>query len=134
MLLESVGCIMKKNRRVLTVNGNQYVWWHGIGEGLASVTLSPFEDKTSKVKVEFRDAAYQCVSRNSYTFPLYFELEKDCKRRTLKLLESGMAALLAAELSKRDVFQPRNQVVMNGYELLDDLGYDILHIENGIEF
>ncbi|MDE7185037.1 MAG: hypothetical protein K2O40_11330 [Lachnospiraceae bacterium] len=98
---------MKKNRRVITVNGNKYVWWHGIGKGITSVTISPFEDKTSKAEVEFRDPANQCESRNSYTFPLYFELEKDSERRTLKLIEPGMAALLAAALSKRDVFQPR---------------------------
>lgn len=71
MLLESVGCIMKKNRRVLTVNGNQYVWWRGIGEGFTSVILSPFEDKTSKVKVEFRDAVYQSFMDDSKELAAY---------------------------------------------------------------
>ena len=71
MLLESVGCIMKKNRRVLTVNGNQYVWWRGIGEGFTSVILSPFEDKTSKVKVEFRDAVYQSFMDESKELAAY---------------------------------------------------------------
>lgn len=62
---------MKKNRRVLTVNGNQYVWWRGIGEGFTSVILSPFEDKTSKVKVEFRDAAYQSFMDDSKELAAY---------------------------------------------------------------
>lgn len=125
---------MKKNRRVLTVNGNKFVWWHGIGEGFASVTLSPFEDKTSKARVEFRDFSYQYESCNSFTFPLYFEVEKDCKRGSLKVIEPGMAALLAAGLCERDVFQPRKQLVLNGYEVLEELGYGIIRTEYGIEF
>ena len=51
---------MKKNRRIITVDGNKYVWWYEIGVGLSVVTVSPFEDKTSKVRIEFRDTEHDC--------------------------------------------------------------------------
>ena len=59
---------MKKNRRIITVDGNKYVWWYEIGVGLSVVTVSPFEDKTSKVRIEFRDTEHDC---DTDTF-LYF--------------------------------------------------------------
>lgn len=124
----------KKNRRTITVNGNQYVWWYGINEGLTSIIISPFEDKISKIKIKFQDAAYHWEYKNSFTFPLYIELEKDGKQRNLKLIEPGIVALLTSYLSQKNMFKSRNQMELNGYKLLEDMAYHIKEIKNEIEF
>ena len=125
---------MKKNRRTITVDGNKYVWWHEIGAGLSVVTISPFEDKTSKVRIEFQDTECDCDYGYGFTFPLYVELEKDREQRSLKLIEPGMAALLTMYLSQRERFKTRKEITLHGYELLADMGYNIIRIKNGVDF
>ncbi len=123
---------MKKKYRVITVNEKKYVWWYSIGAGLSTVTISPFEDKTSKVNVEFRDTEHKY--KFDIVFPLYLELKRNGEQRGLKTIESGMAALLAVYLSQRKFFETRKYITLNGYQLLKDMGFDIIRIENGFEF
>ena len=125
---------MQKNRRTITVDGKKYVWWYRIDAGLCVVTVSPFEDKTSKIRIEFKDTKCDCDYGYCFTFPLYVELEKDREQSRFKLIEPGMAALLAACLFQRELFQTRKEITLHGYELLADMGYDIIRIENGIDF
>ena len=125
--------ILKRNRRKITVGGKQYVWWYGIGAGLCTATVSPFEDKTSKVRVAFKDTTCDCGGCG-FAFPLYVELEKEQERRRLKLIEPGTAALLTMYLSKRGLFKTRKEVILHGYALLADMGYHIIQIENGVDF
>ena len=125
---------MKKNRRTITVDGNRYVWWYGVGAGLCVVAISPFEDKTSKICIEFQDTECDCDYGYCFTFPLYVELEKDREQRRLKLIQSGMAALLTMYLSQRERFKTRKEITLDGYELLTDMGYNIIGIENGVDF
>ncbi|MDE7320982.1 MAG: hypothetical protein K2N46_14795 [Lachnospiraceae bacterium] len=125
---------MKKNRRTITVDGNKYVWWYGTGAGLCAVTISPFEDKTSRVRIKFQDTECDHDYRYGFTYPLYVELEKDRGQRRLKLIEPGMAALLTMYISRRELFKTRKEITLYGYELLADMGYDIVRIENGFEF
>ena len=125
---------MKKNKRIITVDGNKYVWWYKIGIGLSVVTVSPFEDKTSKVRIVFKDTEHDCDYGYVFVFPLYVELEKDRGQRRLKLIEPGMAALLTMYISRRELFKTRKEITLYGYELLADMGYDIVWIENGFEF
>jgi len=123
---------MKRKYRIITVNQNKYVWWYGIGAGVSAVTISPFEDKTSKVIIEFRDTEHKY--KYDIIFPLYLELKRNGERRGLKTIEPGMAALLTAYLSRMEMFKTRRQVTLNGYQLLKDMGFDIIRIENGFEF
>lgn len=125
---------MKKNRRKITVDGNKYVWWYRIGAGLCSVTVLPFEDKTSKVHIVFKDTGCDCDYGYGFTFPLYVELEKDREWRRLKLIEPGMAAFLTMYLFQRGLFKTRKEITLHGYELLTDMGYNIIQIENGFDF
>lgn len=125
---------MKRTRRKITVDGNKYVWWYGIGAGLCVVTVSPFEDKTSKVRIEFKDTECDCDYGYGFTFPLHVELEKDRERRRLKLIEPGMAALLTMYLSQKELFKTRKEITLYGYELLADMGYNIIRIEDGVDF
>ncbi len=125
---------MKKNRRKITVDGNKYVWWYRIGAGLCVVTISPFGDKTSRIRIEFKDAECDCDYGYGFKFPLYVELEKDRKRCHLKLIEPGMAALLTMYLSKKKLFKTRKEITLHGYKLLVDMGYNIIRIENGVDF
>lgn len=125
---------MKKNRRKITVDGNKYVWWYRIDPGLCVVTVSPFEDKTSKIRIEFKDTTCDCDYGYCFTFPLYVELEKDREQSRLKLIEPGMATLLVTCLFQRELFQTRKEITLHGYELLADMGYDIIRIENGVDF
>ncbi len=106
-----MGChIMKKNRRTITVDGNKYVWWYKIGAGLCIVTVSPFEDKTSKVCTEFKDTECDCDYGYGFTFPLYVELEKDGEQCRLKLIDPRMAALLTMYLFQRKLFKTRKEI------------------------
>ena len=77
---------MKKNKRIITVDGNKYVWWYKIGIGLSVVTVSPFEDKTSKVRIVFKDTEHDCDYGYVFVFPLYVELEKDREQSCLKFM------------------------------------------------
>ena len=121
---------MKKNRRTITVDGNKYVWWYRIDAGLCVVTVSPFEDKTSKIRITKCDCDYGYC----FAFPLYVELEKDREQSRLKLIEPEMATLLVTCLFQRELFQTRKEITLHGYELLADMGYDIIRIENGVDF
>ena len=125
---------MKKNRRNITVGGNKYVWWYRIDAGLCVITVSPFEDKTSKIHIEFKDTKCDCDYGYCFTFPLYVELEKDREQSRFKLIEPGMASLLAACLCQRELFQTRKEITLHGYELLADRGYELGDVENGIDF
>lgn len=125
---------MKKNRRTITVDGNKYVWWYRIDAGLCVVTVSPFEDKTSKIHIEFKDTKCDCDYGYCFTFPLYVELEKDREQSHLKLIEPGMATLLVTCLFQRELFQTRKEITLHGYELLADMGYDIIRIEKGVDY
>ena len=125
---------MKKNRRNITVGGNKYVWWYRIDAGLCVITVSPFEDKTSKIHIEFKDTKCDCDYGYCFTFPLYVELEKDGEQSRLKLIEPGMAALLITSLFQRALFQTRKEITLHGYEQLADMGYSIIRIENGADF
>ena len=102
---------MKKNRRKITVDGNKYVWWYRIGAGLCVVTISPFGDKTSRIRIEFKDAECDCDYGYGFKFPLYVELEKDRKRCHLKLIEPGMAALLTMYLSKKNCLKHEKKLL-----------------------
>lgn len=125
---------MKKNRRIITVNESRYVWWYGISPGLTIVTISPFEDKTSRVRVEFQDTEHDCDYIYCFTFPLTIELKKDEEQHYLKLIEPKMAAFLTEYLSQRELFKTRKQIILNGNRLLTDMGYEIIRIENGVDF
>lgn len=125
---------MKKSRRTITVDGNKYVWWYKIGAGLSVVIISPFRDKTTRARIEFQDTERNCDYGYCFTFPLYVVLEKNGERYGLKLIEPGMAALLAMYLSHRELFKARKEIILQGYELLADMGYNIIRIENGADF
>lgn len=125
---------MKKNKRIITVDGNKYVWWYKIGIGLSVVTVSPFEDKTSKVRIVFKDTEHDCDYGYVFVFPLYVELEKDREQSCLKLIEPGMVALLTMYLSQRELFRTRKEITLHGYGLLADMGYNIIRIKNGVDF
>lgn len=124
---------MKKNRRTITVGGYKYVWWYGIGAGLSVVTISPFRDRTSKVRIEFQDTECDGDYGYCFTFPLYVELEKDRERCSLKLIEPGMVSLLTMYLSKKELFKAQKEITFQGYEILTDMGYNIIRIENGAD-
>ena len=125
---------MEKKTRKITIDGNKYVWWHKIRAGLCMVTVSPFEDKTSMIHVEFKDTKCDCDYGYGFTFPLYVELEKDGEQSRFKLIEPGMATLLATCLSQKGLFQTRKEITLQGYELLVDMGYAIVGIENGVDY
>ena len=128
------GNFMKKNRRTITVDGKKYVWWYKIRASLCIITVSPFEDKTARVCIAFNDT--ECDGDYGYgiTFPLYVELEKDGEQHRLKLIDPKMAALLTMYLFQKELFKPRKEITLHGYELLMNMGYNIIRIENEVDF
>lgn len=80
---------------------------------MSVVAISPFDDKTSKVRIEFRDRECNSDYGYCYTFPISVELEKNGERSCLRLIEPGMAALLTEYLLQRKLFKTRKQIIMH---------------------
>lgn len=92
------------------------------------------ENHSSRVRIKFQDTECDHDYRYGFTFPVYVELEKDREQRRLKLIEPGMVALLTMYISRRELFKTRKEITLHGQELLADMGYDIVRIENDFEF
>lgn len=115
---------MNRKTRTITVNGIQYLWWYRL-DGGAIIILSPINDKTSMITVEFPCEYY---SKYDVVFPEYIIMKKDNKEYCVKTLEPKMASLMLSYLS--DAFKSRKNIIYNGYDLLSKMGYIISEVKN----
>lgn len=95
------------------------------------VKLSPFADKTSVINVVFGDIEESLYGQynesvvlvKSWTNPEY----------QFTIIEPKMAALLLTYFTERnDMFETRKNITLNGYDLLAQMGYQILEVKKGM--
>ncbi len=117
---------MKLKTRTITVNGKKYVWWWDIINYTTSLFLSPEGDKTSTVSVDFTD---ECKNGE---FNMSVVLKKNGAERTVKIVEPAMSGLVLPYLQEQETFIPRKNIVINGVELLEKMGYEVVEIKKGL--
>lgn len=123
---------MKRKTRTITVNGNKYVWWYSLGAGLAEINLSPADDKTSVITVNFwcdnteiTDKCEKYIGIGKY--PKYVTIQKN----DIKTISPAMTAFILSHL-KSDNFISRKHITYSGLDLLAEWGFFVDKITDGI--
>lgn len=117
---------MKRKTRTITVNNKKYVWWNSLINDTTSLVLSPEGDKTSTVSVDFTD---KCINSE---FNMSVVLKKDGTEKTVKIFEPAIAGLVLPYLQEQGTFTPRKHIVIDGSELLSQMGYEVVGIKKGL--
>ena len=117
---------MKRWTRTITVNDKKYVWWCRIDTNDTHLVLSPEGDKTSTISVDFTD---KCSDGE---FNMSVVLKKDGTEKTIKIFEPAMAGLVLPYLQEQGTFTPRKHIVIDGFELLSQIGYEIVGVKKGL--
>lgn len=152
---------MKRKVRTITVNKQKFVWWFSIGEHETVVKLSPFADKTSVINVVFgdiRESLYGeynesvVISQRSVPQCSLFQYNEDITLSAVDprcsvtfveswtnpeyhftIIEPKMAALLLTYFTEQNnMFETRKNITLNGYDLLSQMGYQILEVKKGL--
>lgn len=119
---------MKRKTRTITVNGKRYVWWWGIINYTTSLFLSPENDKTSTVSVDFTDKCSGCE------FNMSVVIKKDGTERCVNILEPAMAGLVLPYLQEQGTFTTRKNIILDGFDLLSKMGYEVTGIKKGFDW
>lgn len=119
---------MKRKTRTITVNGKRYIWWWGVYYDSTELYLSPEGDKTTVIRVDFTD---KCISGE---FNMGVILRKDGTEKCVKIVEPAMSGLVLPYLQEQGTFIPRKNIVMDGVELLEKMGYEVIGIKKGLEW
>ncbi|MDE6780901.1 MAG: hypothetical protein K2J40_05520, partial [Ruminococcus sp.] len=93
-----------------------------------SLFLSPEGDKTSTVSVDFTD---NCISGE---FNMGVIVRKDGTEKCVKIVEPAMVGLVLPYLQEQGTFIPRKNIVIDGIELLEKMGYEIIGIKKGLSW
>lgn len=117
---------MKRKTRTITVNGKKYVWWWNVYYDATSLFLSPEGDKTSIISVDFTE---KCISGQ---FNMGVILRKDDTEKTVIIVEPAMAGLVLPYLQEQGTFTARKNVVIDGLELLEKMGYEVVGIKKDL--
>lgn len=127
---------MKRKTRTITVNDSKYVWWYSLGAGLAEINLSPINDKTSVITVNFlcdnmeiTDKCEKFIGIGKY--PEYVTIQKDDSVCDIKTIAPAMAAFMISHL-KSDDFVTRKHITYSGFDLLEEWGFSVNKITDGI--
>ncbi len=108
---------MKRKTRILTINNQQYAWWYTVGGG-AEVFLSPKQDKTAQIAVNF---PYAKEHPHLEYFPEELLLQKDNTEQWIKTVSPKMAAFLL-ELLTEAAFESRRKISLDGFAFLEKMG------------
>lgn len=127
---------MKRKTRTITVNDKKYVWWYRLGAGLAEINLSPINDKTSVITVNFlcdnteiTDECEKYIGIGKY--PKYVTIQKDNSVCDIKTISPAMASFMISHL-KSDDFVARKHITYSGFDLLEEWGFSVNKITDGI--
>lgn len=107
-----------------------------MGAGLAEVSLSPADDKTSVITVNFlcgdteiTDECERYIGIGKY--PEYVTIQKDNSVCSIKTVSPKMTAFILSHL-KSDDFVKRKHIIYNGFDLLSEWGFSVSKITDGI--
>ena len=117
---------MKRKTCTITVNDKKYIWWNSLINDTTSLILSPEGDKTSTISVDFAD---KCINSE---FNMSVVLKKDGTEKTVKIFEPAMAGLVLPYLQEQGTFTPRKHIVIDGFELLSQMGYEVVGVKKGL--
>ncbi|MDE6672908.1 MAG: hypothetical protein K2K16_12055 [Ruminococcus sp.] len=117
---------MKRKTRTITVNGKKYVWWWGVYYDSTELYLSPEDDKTSVIRVDFTD------KNISGQFNMSVIIRKDGTEKTVKIIEPAMSGLLLPYLQEQEMFITRKNIFIDGCDLLRKMGYEVIGIKKGL--
>ncbi len=117
---------MKRKTRTITVNGKKYIWWWNVYYYTTSLFLSPEGDKTSTISVDFTD---KCINGE---FNMSVVLKKDGTEKNVKIVEPAMAGLILPYLQEQRAFTTRKHIVIDGFELLEKMDYEVVGIKKGL--
>ncbi|MDE6834893.1 MAG: hypothetical protein K2J39_11720 [Ruminococcus sp.] len=124
---------MKRKPRIITVNDRKYAWWYGLGAGIAQINLSPVNDKTSVITVNFlcdneeiTDESEKYVGIGKY--PAYITIDS---MGDIKTISPAMTAFMLSHL-KSDDFVTRKHITYSGFDLLAEWGFTVNEITYGI--
>lgn len=124
---------MKRKTRTITVNDKKYVWWYRLGGGLAEINLSPINDKTSVITVNFLcnnteiiDECEKYIGIGKY--PEYVTIDSI---GDIKTISPAMASFMILHL-KSDDFVTRKHITYSGFDLLAEWGFRVRKITDGI--
>lgn len=121
---------MKRKVRKISVNNQKFVWWYGISENVTTVNISPFHDKTSIISIKFSDIG-RCSHWGEYNESIV--MSKDDAQVCVKIVAPKMAGLLLSYIvAGNDLFVMRKTIILNGYEILSQMGYQIVEVKKGI--
>lgn len=131
---------MKKKLRAITLNGQKFAWWFAADQHETVLKLSPFEDKTTVASIVFSDrdiAVSWVVTGNPFWDQMrhYNESVVVLTEGTVcdfRLIGPKMAGLLLAYFIEKNLFKTRTNSAFNGYELLSQMGYQVVAVKKGI--
>ncbi len=120
---------MKRKTRKITINDKQYLWWYNLGQSCAVIQISPINDKTSVVEINFD---YEYKEHEYYDeYPQYLVVSKDNIKKSVKITEPKMVSILISALSD-SAFISRKRFSYSGFDLLLRSGFKIISVEAGI--
>ena len=138
---------MKRKVRTISLNNQKFVWWYGISEYVTTVNISPFHDKTSIISIKFPDintcfdsGAYNESTIISLGWQMYLGtynesvvISKDDTQYCVKIVEPKMVGLLLSYfIARNDLFVTRKTNVLNGYDVLLRMGYQVVEVKKGV--
>lgn len=116
---------MKRWTRTITVNDKKYIWWCRIDTNDTQLVLSPERDKTSTISVSFAE-------ENGYgNYTESVVIKKNGAERCVKIVEPAMAGLVLPYLQEQETFITRKHLIVNGFELLSKMGYEVTETKEG---
>ena len=125
---------MKRKTRKITVNDRKYIWRYKFYDKKSAIIISPVQDKTSMVTIEFslnisgKENVEICSFGN---YPEYITIKKDDIECRIKTIGPKTVNMMLNQLTDT-AFKSRQNVILNGIELFTDMGYSITKIEVGM--
>ena len=93
-----------------------------------SLFLSPENEKTTVISVDFTD---KCTDAE---FNLAVTIKKDDIEKTVNILNPAMSGLLLPYIQEHEIFVPHKQIIIDGREMLEKMGYEIISFEKGLDW
>ena len=116
---------MKRKTRTITINNKKYIWWCRIDTNDTQLVLSPKRDKTSTISVSFaKENGY-----GGYTESVV--IKKNDAERCVKIVEPAMAGLVLPYLQEQESFVTRKHMTIDVFELLSQMGYEVIETKEG---
>ena len=137
---------MKRKVRTISVNNQKFVWWYNISESETTINISPFHDKTSIIRIKFSNMADVPIGTyynenivisddtqqyiSFHVTPPSVVISKDNMHDCVEIVAPKMVRLLISYfIARNDLFVTRKTIVLNGYDVLSQMGFQIVEVK-----